>query len=305
VDRIPRLISVMGPTGSGKSDLAEALADRFDAALVSADAFQVYRGFDIGTNKPADVGRYELIDICDADEQFGLGEWLRLTNEILGRAWEKKQDVLVVGGTGLYIRALFEGYSEMSGPPDPALREELMRREEVDGLGALVAELERLNPARAAQIDLQNPVRVRRSLEKILSGGSEIVFEIPPFLKLKYGINVDRDLHRGNLESRLKAMVERGWIEEVRNLNESGVLESYPAMRAIGYYTWTKFLLNATTFDEAMAEVLTLTVQYAKRQRTWMRKEPGLTVFDIDPASVESQERVLAMICSSISNLSG
>jgi len=305
VAKSPRLIAVMGPTGSGKSDLAESLADRFDAVLVNADAFQVYRGFDIGTNTPENAGRYELIDICDPEEQFGVGEWLRLVVPILERAWGNQQDVIVVGGTGLYVRALFEGYSEMSGAPDPALREELMRREREEGIGALVAELRKLDADRADRVDLNNAVRVRRALEKILGGGESISVEIPPFLKLKYGLEVDRELHRILLGERLIAMVDRGWIEEVRRLREGGISESSPAMRAIGYHTWTKYLSGATTFDEAMAEVLTLTVQYAKRQRTWMRKEPGLVVFDIDPTSGELRNRVLAMICSSISNLSG
>ncbi len=305
VERSPRLIAVMGPTGSGKSDLAEGLARSLGAVLISADAFQVYRGFDIGTNKPSDPSGYELIDVCDADEQFGLGEWLSLVVPVLEKAWSEKKDVVVVGGTGLYIRALFEGYADMSGAPDPALREELMRREQEEGLGALVAELERLNSEIARRVDLKNPMRVRRALEKILGGDTGIMFVIPGFLKLKYGLEVDREAHRGILEDRLNVMIDRGWIEEVRKLNDLGISESSPAMRAIGYHTWTKYLSGATTFDEAKAEVLTLTVQYAKRQRTWMRKEPGLMVYEVDPTSVESHERVLAMICSSISNLSG
>ncbi|MFM9872415.1 MAG: tRNA (adenosine(37)-N6)-dimethylallyltransferase MiaA [Fimbriimonadaceae bacterium] len=301
----PRLIAVMGPTGSGKSSIAETICDYLGAVLVSADAFQVYLGFDIGTNKPSETRRYEMVDICVPDEQFGLGEWIRRVIPVLERAWEDGSDVVVVGGTGLYIRALFEGYSEMSGPPDPAIREELMERELSEGIGALVAELVRLDVARSSRVDLNNPVRVRRALEKILGGTTEISVEIPNFLKLKYGLEVERDHHRQILEQRLEVMVERGWIEEVRNLNELGIAENAPAMRAIGYHTWTKHLSGATTFDEAKAEVLTLTVQYAKRQRTWMRKEPGLMVYDIDPTSVESQERVLATILSSISDLSG
>lgn len=305
MERCPRLIAVMGPTGSGKSAIAEALADRFGAVLISADAFQVYRGFDIGTNKPKDVGRYEMVDICDPQEQFGVGEWIRMVTPILEDCWGVGQDVVVVGGTGLYVRALFEGYSEMGGLPDPALREELMLREKKEGLGALVADLEKLDSELASRVDKKNPVRVRRALEKVIGGGSQIKIRIPPFLKLKVGMGVDLELHRVILENRLESMIVGGWIEEVRKLNEIEGMETAPAMRAIGYHTWTKYLSGATTFDEAKAEVLTLTVQYAKRQRTWLRKEPGLLMVDIEPTSLESNKRVLMKVCSLISELSG
>ena len=299
------MIAVMGPTGSGKSDLAEDLAVRLDAVLVNADAFQVYRWLDIGTNKPEDKGLYELIDICEPEEQFGLGEWLRLVEEILQTAWTNERSVVFVGGTGLYIRALFEGYAEMSGAPDAELRAELMRREEEEGLGALVEELKRLDFERAEKVDLQNPVRVRRALEKILGGGEVIKIDVPGFKKRKFGLYVEKELHKEILENRLKMMVESGWIEEVRELNDLRIPESAPAMRAIGYHTWRKFLSGATTFDEAMAEVLTLTVQYAKRQRTWIRKEPGLLEIAIDPNEAGSRKAALAAVWSSIVDLSG
>ncbi|ARU40332.1 tRNA (adenosine(37)-N6)-dimethylallyltransferase MiaA [Armatimonadetes bacterium Uphvl-Ar1] len=287
----PKLVAVMGPTGSGKSAVAERLADKWGAVLVNADAFQVYQGFDIGTNKPENRERYELIDICEAEEQFGVGEWLRRVEGMLQTAWDAQQDVIVVGGTGLYIRALFEGYAEMSGPPDPELRQELMRREAEEGLGKLVEQLEAVDPEMAGRVDLRNGVRVRRALEKVLGGGERIQIEVPDFRKFKFGLDVEVEALRQRLEKRLLEMVDGGWIEEVRKLNDINVSENAPAMRAIGYHSWRCYLSGATTFDEAFAEVLKLTVQYAKRQRTWMRREPNLKMIALqswDEAGIEA-----------------
>lgn len=287
----PKLVAVMGPTGSGKSAVAERLADEWGAILVNADAFQVYRGFDIGTNKPIEKGRYELIDVCEPEEQFGVGEWLRRIEGILRQAWDAQRDVIIVGGTGLYVRALLEGYADMSGPPEPDLREDLMRREAEEGLEKLVEQLEAVDPEMAGRVDLRNGVRVRRALEKVLGGGERIQIEVPEFRKFKFGLDVAVEELRQRLEKRLLEMIDEGWIDEVRKLNDINVSENAPAMRAIGYHSWRCYLSGATTFDEAFAEVLKLTVQYAKRQRTWMRKEPNLNMIALqswDEAGIEA-----------------
>src|SRR5205085_344215 len=119
----------MGPTASGKSSLAEALAEQLDAQLINADAFQVYRGMDIGTGKSSCKERYLLLDLVSPSQQFGLGEWLRLAVVELERLFAEGRSAIVVGGTGLYIRALMEEYAEISSAPDPQLRSELMGRD--------------------------------------------------------------------------------------------------------------------------------------------------------------------------------
>lgn len=293
----------MGSTGSGKSDVAEAVADRLGAVIVSADAFQVYRGFDIGTNKPQDRSRYELLDICNPSEQFGVGEFIRRCGEVLESAWGKRQAVVVAGGTGLYVRALFEGYSDMVGPPDPEIREGLVRRESEEGAEALKMELMRLDPG--TRVDLANPVRVRRALERILSPKDPVTVNLPPFRRFKFGLNTDPAGHGTALSTRLDSMVARGWIEEVEGLIKQGVREKDPAMRAIGYHSWNRYLSGATTLDEAKSEILTLTVQYAKRQRTWLRKEPDLIQMAVEPGSAESRQAVVASIWGSAAERDG
>src|SRR5689334_19868989 len=124
----------MGPTGAGKSAVAERLAEEFDARLVSADAFQVYRGLDIGTNKPEYGSKCALIDVVDPTEEFGLGQWVGLAQQELERCWELARNAIVVGGTGLYVRALFEEFADLRPPPDPDLRRLLEDREQREGL---------------------------------------------------------------------------------------------------------------------------------------------------------------------------
>ena len=135
------LIAVMGPTASGKTGLAEALADELDATLINADAFQIYRGMDIGTAKPKAKSRYALLDIKNPNEGYGVGEWAQSAQAIVQDAWIAAKSVIVVGGTGLYIRALFEEYDGLHPAPDPVLRSELELREQTEGLPALYAEL--------------------------------------------------------------------------------------------------------------------------------------------------------------------
>ncbi|MBX3115431.1 MAG: tRNA (adenosine(37)-N6)-dimethylallyltransferase MiaA [Fimbriimonadaceae bacterium] len=296
-----KMIAVMGPTGSGKSGIAEIVAKKIGAQLINADAFQVYRGLDIGTNKPTDCSPYELIDIVDPTEQFGLGEWIKESCQVLDQCWKKSQPVVFVGGTGLYIRALFEGYSEMSGPPDEELREQLMLREKNEGLQSLVDELTQKAKHIAEATDLKNPVRVRRALERI-ANPQNIEFNVPPYQKAKFSIVLNQETLKHRISSRLEQMVKAGWIEEVERLLTNGVPENAPGFRAIGYHTWVRLLKGELSLDEGKAEVLQATLAYAKRQRTWLRKEPGITEIPFDPVTADTEqlvgERIWALLAS-------
>ena len=157
------MLAVMGPTASGKSELAEQLADKFSAQLINADAFQIYRGMDIGTAKPIAKERYKLIDSRNPDEGFGVGEFVAMAQAILNDLWQRQQSAIIVGGTGLYVRALFEEYSLMAAAPNPELREQLNTL----SLDELVSELRGINEAEFLRIDLKNRVRVQRSIERL------------------------------------------------------------------------------------------------------------------------------------------
>ncbi len=287
----PWLVAVMGPTGSGKSRLAEAMADRLQAELVNADAFQVYRGMDVGTNKPVDRGRYALLDLKHPCETFGVGEWVGLAQAILRDAWGRGRSVVVVGGTGLYVRALFEGYTDLQGPPDPALRARLARWEAEEGLGALAAELRRLVPEHG--VDERNSVRVRRALERALAPGPRIPVDLPAFRHVKFGLEVEPSALDAALRERVESMRAGGWVDEVRRLLDEKVTVDCPGMRAIGYQSVVRHLERDSDWGATAEEVWSATRQYAKRQRTWLRSEPGLLTLRVEPFGAEGLDRAL------------
>lgn len=291
------LTAIMGPTGSGKSALAELLAEQTGAQLISADAFQVYRGFDIGTNKPSDASKYELIDIREPTESYGAGEFVRDALEVLTRCWERGQDVVVVGGTGFYIRALFEEYAEMGGLPDPELRTALEERFLNEGLQPLVEELLAHDPD--TRVDLKNPVRVRRALEKLAQPPQVIEFKLPPFQKRKFGLNIPKTILDKRIERRLDLMLKMGWEREVRLIIENGTPVDAPAMRAIGYQSILKSAEGLIGPEEARDRTLVETRQYAKRQVSWLRSEPGLTWLDVRHGASDDLNAV-KLLCDGI-----
>lgn len=276
----PTLFAVMGPTACGKSELAERLAEHFDAVLVNADAFQVYRFMNIGTAKPENPDRYHLMNIKNPDEAFGVGEYVQLACRVLEECFIKRQNVVLVGGTGFYIRALLEQYDDLDAEPDPQLRKDLEERLEAEGLLALVKDLLKENPNAAQKIDLKNPVRVRRALEKALSKTPKIKVHLPPFRQIKTGIVPDTDLLSTKIQQRCRTMLQTGWISEVEELLKLGYHSKNPGFRAIGYELIEKFVLNGGSEEELESQISLETVQYAKRQRTWLRSEPRLTVFE-------------------------
>lgn len=275
----------MGPTASGKSLLAESLADRLSAVLINADAFQVYRGLDIGTNKPSNIQRYRLIDIKSPNESFGLGEWIGLAHRELRQAFSTGRNVIVVGGTGLYVRALFEQWTDLGKAPNPELRESLMDQERREGAEALVLRLKELDAEAASRLDLANPQRVRRALERVLEPTGRIENVLPPFRTAKFALSVEVDKLNKRITDRTRLLLSRGWIEEVEALLSIGVTKDSPAMRAIGYRSVLGLIEGAMTAEQAEEEISLLTRQYAKRQRTWLRKEPNLRWLDADRLS--------------------
>jgi len=255
----------MGSTASGKTDVAEAIADEIGAQLINADNFQCYRYLNIGTAKPDKPERYELLDILDPAEQFGVGDWVRRASEIL----EPNRDYIVVGGNGLNIRALFEGYSEMKGPPPPGLREALNQRDLPD----LVRELEARDPGH--NVDLNNRIRVTRALER-LDSPDQPIKPSEGFDKLKLGLDVSPDWVNPRINRRVTLMLEQGWLEEVEKLRAKGYRYDDPGLKAHGYRNLWDVLEGRKTIEVATEEIRAMVRQYAKRQRTWMRAEPNL-----------------------------
>ena len=281
----PKLVlCVMGPTASGKTALAERIADELPVDLVSVDSALVYRGMDIGTAKPTTPHR--LVDLLDPSEPYSAarfrGDALREIDAIHAAG----RTPLLVGGTMLYFRALFRGLSELP-PADPVVRAEIAERAARIGPDALHAELARVDPAAAARIHPNDPQRVQRALEvwrltgkpitTLQQGGARSVHD---FHKLAVAPADRAELHR-RIEARFATMLERGLLDEVARLHARGDLTpDLPALRAVGYRQLWRHLDGQETLDEAVRRAVFATRQLAKRQLTWLRKEPAVEWLD-------------------------
>lgn len=270
----------MGPTASGKTALAESIADEIDAQLINADAFQAYRGMDIGTAKPEHRDRYLLLDIKDPNEGYGVGEFCARAAAALQDLWRQGRSAVVVGGTGLYIRALFQQYGRMMPTPAQEVRDRLRTRLESEGLDPLLAELQTRDPEAYARIDQRNPVRVVRALERVLDPRPPVSIEIPPFKRLKFGLFPNKATLATRIEERTLLMVQNGLAQEVKTLLSLGYGPGDPGFRAIGYSEMAAYLRGETDLDATVATTIAETRRYAKRQSTWLRSEPGLGELD-------------------------
>lgn len=291
------LIPILGgPTASGKSAVALTLADQLGLEIVVADAMQVYRGMDIGTAKPTPAERervpHHLIDIVSPAEPFSVADYVRRAEQTLGAILARGRLPLVVGGTGFYMRALAEGLPT-APPADPEAQAPLWQDYEKHGLSRMVAELERLSPQDAARAQ-RNPRRVIRALEVLRRTGrppSAFPRSTPAFRYDKAVLLPTMDTLRPRIVERTRRMFEAGLVAEVRAL-----LETYPqpltALQAIGYKEIATHLAGRSTLEEAEVAVTIATLQYARRQRTWFRKEPEARHIPQLAAEVEGELRV-------------
>ena len=297
---MPPVLCVVGPTATGKTALALELAGPLGGEIVNADALQVYRGFDIGTAKPSPEERrrvvHHLLDILDPHEPFSAGEFARRAREAIDEIRQRGRLPMLVGGSGLYLRALVEGISPIP-PVDPELRRHLRRRLESEGLERLRAELRRLDPATAERLAPGDTQRVLRALEvaqgtgrplstwigerPVGEGGVEAVW---------IGLTLPRALLYDRIAVRVERMLAAGWVEEVRRLVAAGVEPSQPAFQAIGYRELAGHVAGEATLAEATEQIVRATRRYAKRQETWFRRQSDVQWF---PAAETSVQRVL------------
>jgi len=300
------VLAIVGATATGKSALGMALASSLGGEIVNADALQVYRGFDVGTAKPSASDRQEvphhLIDILDADERYSAGEFARRAEAAIQGIAARGRVPIVVGGSGLYLRALFSGLSPIP-PGDPEVRAKLRQRAAAEGLAALAAELAALDPETAARLAPADGQRILRALEVAAVTGVPLSawiarqpFGIQGIAAIQVGLTVPRGILYDRIASRVRAMVERGWVEEVAGLLGRGLAPSLPAFQAIGYRQLTRHLAAEQSLDAAIEETIQATRRFAKRQETWFRKEPGVTWFPVEGDVDFLTSRVLATI---------
>lgn len=287
-DKFPALLFLSGPTGSGKSALAEQLASEFDLPIISADSRQIYRYFNIGTAKPEkeilDTHRYEMIDILEPEEKFSAGMFARRTKMLIEQKYRSFPVIIIAGGTGFYISALLEGL-----PDIPAITPETDRKWEdyhtTQGLQAVQEQIRKKDPLFYRKGDTKNPRRLLRALKVIDQTGQSILSYTPrPVLRqttprLELAIHDDRPHLYEKINRRVDVMVEKGLVEEAESLLR---FRETPAMRTVGYRELLPFFDGKISQAEAVDKIKQHSRNYAKRQMTWLRKhgdwqwiEPG------------------------------
>jgi tRNA dimethylallyltransferase len=291
----PPLLVIVGPTGVGKTAVAVRLAARLPLEAVNADSRQVYRGMDIGTGKPTAEERaalaHHLLDVVDPDERYHAArfraEALTAIEGIRGRG----RLPVVVGGTGLYVRALLKGLKP-APPADPALRAELEALGTAHGWPALHSRLVHLDPEAARRLHPNDRVRIIRALEIRARRGAatddpaagDWGRSVPPWRLLVVGLGQARARLNARLAERARAMVAHGMMEEVRRLLAAGYGESLPSMGGIGYRQFCAALRERISEAEALRLMIRDTQRYAKRQMTWFARDPEIHWIDVDAA---------------------
>lgn len=282
---MPRLITICGATATGKSGVALALAGRLQSSILSADSRQVYREFDIGTAKPTAVDRtcvpHHLIDICDPTETLTLAEYQQQAQKLIADVkFPFSPPLLLVGGTGLYIKSIVRGLKIPRVAPMPELRSQLAEL----GQSQCYAMLQQVDRSAAEKIHLNDPVRTLRALEVFYVTGrsiSEQQGENPPnYPILQIGLDCAIDVLVDRIEQRTEQMLERGWIAEVEYLCKKYGCD-LPLLNTLGYQEMKQYLAGDIKLEEAKELTILHTRQFAKRQRTWFRAYPEIEWFDV------------------------
>ena len=280
------VVAVVGPTGSGKSDLGVDLALKLGGEVINADAMQFYRGMDIGTAKISVAERrgvpHHLLDIMDVTEEASVSAFQAQARALITDIQSRGRYPILVGGSGLYVRAALD-VLEFPGT-DPALRAELERELETVGFEALRERLREVDPVSAERVG--DGRRVVRALEVHRLTGRPFSSFMPtreyvqPAVQL--GLNVERSLLHRRLAARVDRMVEQGLLEEVRTLEARGLREGKTAGRALGYSQFLQALDGESTVTQAAEQTVVATRQFARRQLTWFRADPRITWLDWD-----------------------
>ncbi|MCL6520891.1 MAG: tRNA (adenosine(37)-N6)-dimethylallyltransferase MiaA [Firmicutes bacterium] len=305
---------LVGPTAVGKSEVALALAERFGGAVVTADSAQVYRGLDVGTDKPPLDQRRKIphycLDLAEPVAEFSVASWLSAARDAIAACRRSGRLPIVAGGTGLYVEALLRGYT--FAPHSPQLRRQLVRRLEAEGLEPLLRELAARDPEACRRVDRANPRRVVRALERALLAPGRTLSGDPAGPPAGERARTDRELlgrvvvvglcrDREELAARIRRRIVRemedGLLEEVRGLLARGVPPSAASMQALGYRQLAAHLLDGLPLERALERLERDTRRFAKRQMSWFRNRlSGATWFNLSLGGPGPVERWLQSI---------
>lgn len=303
-------ILLMGPTASGKTDLAVSLCKRFPCDVISVDSALVYRGMDIGTAKPdaATLERtpHRLIDFLDPEESYSAGDFVRDACREMDEIFAAGRIPLLAGGTMMYLRALTRGIARLPRADD-ALREAIDAEAAQRGWPAMHADLQRVDPAAAERIKPNDRQRIQRALEVFRASGKPLSAwqqDSAPARRdieyLKVGLSIEpRSVLHERIAWRLDHMIEQGFLSEVETLRgRPGLTADHPSMRSVGYRQFWQHLDGEFGLDEARDRALYATRQLAKRQITWLRSETG--IFVVNPLEAGAIDAITGFLAQSL-----
>ena len=279
------ILVICGATATGKSDLAIALAQRFDGEIINADSMQIYRGMDIGTAKltveERQGVRHHLLDVLDVTQDSTVAWYQDSARQVIDEIESRGKRPIIVGGTGLYIKSILD---ELNFPDtDPDTRKSLELELEKIGLDAMYERLQKLDPAAGIAIDRANARRVIRALEVIAITGKPFTANLPREESTRYpdarqfGLVMDRESLDVRISARVDLMWEQGFVSEVQSLLNAGITEARTAQLALGYSQIIAFLQGGMSEDEAREDTKRATRQYARRQETWFSRDARIT----------------------------
>ncbi len=285
------LVAIVGPTAVGKTEAAVRLAREIGGEIVSADSRQIYQYVDIGTAKATAEQRaavpHHLIDVVPPDRELTLADYQALAKRAIGDIWARGPVPILVGGTGLYVRALLEGWTIPEVPPEPELRARLQAEADQYGADALHARLADVDPAAAARIDPRNVRRVVRALEvRELTGhpASELQRKVlPDNLVLRIGLTMPREALYRRIDARVDSMMAAGLEQEVRGLVERGYGWHLPAMSGLGYRQIGQYLRGQVSLEGAVALIKRYTRRFVRQQYNWFRlDDPAILWYNVE-----------------------
>ncbi len=299
----PPLVVILGPTAVGKTELSLRLAERLGGEIVSADSRLFYRGMDIGTAKPSPEERarvpHHLIDVADPDETWSLALFQRAARRAIADIHARGRLPFLVGGTGQYLRAVYEDWQLPEQRPHPRLRAALEAWGKTLGPEELHRRLALLDPPAASRIEPRNLRRTVRALEVIFLTGKRFSSQrrrgTPPYRTLLLGLTRPREELYARVDARIHAMLEAGLVEEVRSLLARGYAPDLPALSAIGYKQIAAYLEGKITLEEAIAEMKRLTRQFVRRQANWFKADdPAIHWFPAGEEALPAMETEIA-----------
>ena len=300
-----KVLVIVGPTGVGKTQVSLRLADILKGEIVSLDSRQVYKYMDIGTAKPTkkEMKRvaHHLIDIVYPDEKFTAADYGKKAREVIKEIIKRKKQPIVVGGSGLYLKALIKGFFQ--GPKgDEKLRERLKEEESKFGLDHLFDRLKKVDPKAALRIHPHDSVRIIRALEVYELTGKPITLlqekgSYEPFEMdfVKIGLTLDRKRLYERIDRRVEKMISEGFLDEVKALKEKGYLSGFKAFKTVGYQELFSYLEGKIDFQKAIETIKLNTRRYAKRQLTWFRKDKEIKWLDAEKEDLI--ESILKYFC--------